>query len=174
MDISSKISKSIPDGYKLVKSTDPTDFIIALLSLNTCRVVYYIECSHLNDINFTTLPITQVALWRTGDYTHYKATHEIASSVFNDYLLTEYMIAASDSNHTTEGKDFWVRQTSIALCNNKHVYRYDEMHTTLDEITDHEIIATDADRNWIWGDTPEYNSILLIISNSPCKLNKHP
>lgn len=172
-DISSELTINIPDGYILNRTeTSDKTFIIALLSKHTESVVYYISCTMLSDINLPNEPVTQVALWRTSNPQHKNATHDIATNVFNDYLLVKYNITASDANHTTEGRDFWVRQTAIAIEKSNHVYRYDQMNSVLDEITDHEVIATDNDTNWIWGNEPRYATILLIISKHEIKLNK--
>jgi hypothetical protein len=154
-----------PPGYELIRTPDTsTGFKVALLCHTTEEVTYLIDCTILPDVHLNEKPVTQVLLWKSLIVQHDSVLRGLATKIFQDYLLDQYNIVASDGQHTTEGRTFWVRQIGLALYNNLYAYRYDRTHDKLTPILDpQEVIENKAD---LWGDDAQYQNILALISRN--------
>lgn len=172
-DVGAKALLMLPPGYRLVKwSKEDVDnsFFLALLCDTSGEVTYYIDCAVWEDISLDCKPVTQVLLWRTTLVAHQVVTSGLALHIFRNYLLEHYNVIASDSSHTTQGRDFWERQLGYALAYKEYVYRYNRMTGSLTQITDPEVIVNNSCD--LWGDDETYENILAIISKEPLKLPK--
>ncbi len=168
-NITGQAKLNLPPGYRLVyRALDNLHFQIALLCDTSKEIVYLIKCEIWEDIYLNAKPVTQVLLWRTSVVSHRLVTSGIPEKIFSDYLLEQYNIIASDNHHTTEGRDFWVRQLGYALASGEeYVYRFDRISCELTQLIDH---ATIRDNSCdLWGDGSEYESILAIISKDKLK-----
>ena len=164
-DISDSLGVHIPLGnslFKIPKSGD--SFKLVLVNHDDEKVIYYIDCSVMEDLCVDDKKATQVMLWRTAEVKYRQITSGFAETVFTNILLNEYNIVASDLHQTAQGRDFWIRQLGYAISENYYVYRYDFITCDMIRITDHEKVRTNELD--LWGDAEEYQYVLALISNN--------
>lgn len=90
-------------------------------------IEYYVEFKNLR-IKGIKDSLTQTKVWRSLDL----PKSGFASTVFFDILFTKHDVIVSDSDQTTDGRDFWKRQLAIGHSNGYFVGLYDEDEWTID------------------------------------------
>ena len=166
-DISKEALVFVPPSYSLVRlDIDETHFEVALICDADQSLVYYIKALVWSDIFLKGKPVTQTLIWRTNNVIHKRVTSGVTEDIFFNYLIEYYNIVASDANHTTEGRNFWIRQMGAALLRELYVYRYDLLESSLVRVLDHAIVRNNSID--MWGDAQRYENILAVISK--CEL----
>lgn len=163
VDIHAQVGAMLPTTYELSRiELENGNFAIVLLDHSSERIAYYVKASICDDVVLNTSPVAQVLLWRTNDVIHEAVTTGLARLILFKYLLESYNVVASDSHQTTEGRDFWIRQTGFALAVGLHVYRFHRVNCDLVKIEDHAIIRDNSCD--LWGDDEDYCNVLAVIS----------
>ena len=170
-DIAKQALVVLPPSYRLLRlDIDETHFEIALICDADQSLVYYVRAVIWPDVMLEGKPVTQTLVWRTNDVAHKRVTSGVTEDVFFNYLVEQYNIVASDANHTTEGKNFWIRQLGMAMFRGLFVYRYDLLESNLTRVLDHAVVRNNSID--LWGDAPKYEYILAVIAKSELPLSR--
>lgn len=168
IDLAPLITHEVPEGYRLVRIENRLEplaherFEVALLCDTTQRVAYYnrVVVTGYHDLNHR--PATQVLVWRSISPEHDEVLHNLARTVFFDYLLDRYDVLVSDNQQTNEGQRFWLTQMLRALSIGAYVYHYHLMSTALVQL--HSDSDVKALRTVAWGGDDDHAHNLVIIS----------
>jgi len=169
-DIAAEIKGlSLTPGYRIVRvdnrvpeKIEQQHFEIALVNDVVEEVVYYNRVLIQPDCFLNCKPVTQVLVWRNQKREHRAVLHELAGTIFLDYLLEKYDIIVSDMNQTHDGMSFWQARIYDAVAYGLKVYAYDIISCELRTITTEDDIG--RQEQWLWGDPEHYQNRLAIIS----------
>lgn len=169
-DISSQIREvTLAPGYRILRVDNRLScmftqqhFELALVNDVTKEVAYYNRALIQPDSFLNCRPVTQVLVWRTLKREHRVVLHELAGTIFLNYLLEKYDVIVSDMNQTHDGISFWQARMYDAIAYGLKVYGYDMISCELRQIKTDDDIG--HQEQWLWGDPEHYQNKLAIIT----------
>jgi len=160
---------TLSPGYRIVRVEDrlkgkipQSHFELALVNDVSEDVAYYNRVVIQPDRFLNCRPVTQVLVWRTQKPKHRKELHDLAGTIFLDYLLENYDVIVSDMNQTHDGMSFWQARMYDAIQYGLKVYAYDMITCEINEIKSDDEVG--HYEQWLWGDPEHYQQRLAIIS----------
>lgn len=169
----------VPDGFRLVQAKrhvmhDGFPMIrIRLIDMRiegTPIVVYAVNLMIRNDIHLDHQHCTQVLVWRTPQPRYKTVLRDFATIMF-DHFCENYIVIASDTSQTNDGRRFWEARILEAFDNGRFVYFID--HNELDEDMIPLLTLVESEsafyKTWFdhgWGEGEEYKDRLFLISTT--------
>ena len=169
----------VPTGFRLVEAKAPAmydGFPMIRIRLVDYRIegipiiVYAVNLMIRNDLCIDNRHCTQVLVWRSPQPKYKKVLNDFATIMF-DHFCESYIVIASDTSQTNDGRRFWESRILEAFDYSRFVYFADhnELGDNLIPRLNHIPNTTEFYEKWFdhgWGEGEEYKDRLFLISTS--------
>lgn len=169
----------LPANYRLVKSRNVSrmngdDVIkIRLIAEHTetheYEIAYAVNLVIRDDILEFNQHCTQVLVWRSDRRRHRTALIDFATLMF-EHFTSEYIVIASDTEQTNDGRRFWQARIIDALEDDKFVYfiNHNDLTEGMIPVLNHIASEREFLDVWFdhgWGVDEEYKDRIFLISS---------
>lgn len=167
----------VPDGFILVRAKTHVMYdgfpmirirLIDIRIDSTPIVVYAVNLMIRDDICLSRRHCTQVLVWRTPQPKYKTLLRDFATVMF-DHFCERYIVIASDTSQTNDGRRFWETRILEAFESDRFVYFVDHNELDNNMIPYLTLIPTETEfyTTWLdhgWGEGDEYKDRLFLIS----------